>query len=69
VTDKKKFSDRTIKLARFCKDGCVVCNRAREKGSSILYWIVKLERHVCPMCRAYEKVYGFTAYMNQGTKK
>lgn len=66
---KKKFSDRTIKLARFCKDGCTVCTRAREKGRGFLYQMVKIERHVCPMCRAYEKVYGVPAHMKPGSKK
>ncbi|MBN1573477.1 MAG: hypothetical protein JW984_09815 [Deltaproteobacteria bacterium] len=59
----KKFSDWTIRLAKFCKDRCVVRTRAREKGSGFLHQMVKIERHFCPTCRAYEKVYGVPAYM------
>jgi hypothetical protein len=69
VTGKKKFSEATIKLAGICKDECPVCTRAREKGSGLLYQVVKIERHVCPMCRAYEKVYGVPAHMKPGLKK
>lgn len=49
-------------MARFCKNTCPVCTRAREQGKGALYRIVKIERHVCPMCRSYEKVYGVPSY-------
>ncbi len=47
----------TTSMARFCKNTCPVCTRARKQGKGALYQIVKIERHVCPMCRCYEKVY------------
>lgn len=50
------------KKADFCKDKCPVCTRARKKGKGFLYTMVKLERKLCPYCRAYEKVYGKPAY-------
>ncbi len=52
----------TESLAGFCKDTCPVCTRARENGSGVLYNIVKVEEHVCPMCRSYKKVYGVPAH-------
>jgi hypothetical protein len=52
----------TTSLAHFCKDTCPVCTRAREKGKGVLYQVVKIERHVCPMCRSYQKVYGVPAH-------
>ncbi len=48
----------TTRLAEVCKEMCPVCTRAREKGEGILYNIVKVERHICPACRSYKKVYG-----------
>jgi hypothetical protein len=52
----------TQSLANFCKDTCPVCTRGREKGEGLLYNMVKVERHVCPMCRSYKKVYGVPAH-------
>jgi hypothetical protein len=60
---EKKFSEITLKLAKVCKDGCPICTQGREKGRGFLYQLVKLERHICPMCRAYEKVYGVPAHI------
>lgn len=38
---------------------CPLCRRARQKQGGLAFWIVKrIERRVCPWCRAYEKVYG-----------
>lgn len=64
----KIFSEKTKKLANFCKDRCVVCTKGREKGSGFLYNLVRVERHFCPMCRAYEKVYGVPAHLKLGSK-
>jgi len=52
----------TTKMAEFCKDGCPVCVKGREKGEGLLYTITKLEANICPACRAYTKVYGVPAY-------
>ena len=57
-----KHDKKTVAKAGFCKDKCPVCTRARKKGRGILYNMVKLERKICPYCRAYEKVYGKPAY-------
>lgn len=57
-----KKSERLIRMAEFCKNQCPVCTRARRRGKGLLYALVKLERRLCPYCRAYEKVYGKPAY-------
>lgn len=54
--------EKTIAMAEFCRDTCPLCTRARKKGKGFLYRFVKLERRICPSCRAYEKVYGKPAY-------
>ena len=42
---------------------CSVCSRAREKQRGLAYWFVKkVERRLCPYCRAYERVYGRKAH-------
>jgi hypothetical protein len=42
---------------------CPVCGRAREKQRGLAFWFVKrIERGLCPYCRAYEKVYGRQAH-------
>ncbi len=46
------------KMADFCKNECPVCTRARKKGHGFLYRLVRLERRICPYCRACEEVYG-----------
>ena len=58
---KQKFDKKTIARAKFCKEQCPVCTKGREKGKGFLYQFVRFERHVCPMCRAYEKVYDVPA--------
>jgi hypothetical protein len=58
-----KKDDKLQKMADFCKNSCPVCVRARKKGKGLLYMMVKLERKLCPFCRAYEKVYGKPAYL------
>lgn len=43
--------------------GCPVCKRARKKQKGLCFWFVRrLEGHICPACRAYEKVYGHKAH-------
>ncbi len=40
-----------------------MCSRAREKQRGLAYWFVKkVERRLCPYCRAYERVHGRKAY-------
>ncbi len=57
-----KHGKTTKKLARFCKDSCPICTRAREKGEGFLYEFVKIEERLCPACRSYMKVYGVPAH-------
>ena len=60
--ETKVISDKIKKRAEFCKDVCPACTRARNKGKGFLYHLVRLERHICPSCRAYEMVYGVPAH-------
>lgn len=62
MVDDGKFDEKTLKAAEFCKSGCPMCVKAREKGHGILFRLVKIEARFCPKCRAYEKVYGVPAY-------
>ena len=56
ITEKDK------RMAQKCLE-CLVCNRARDKQRGFCYWLVKkIERGVCPYCRAYERVYGRKAH-------
>jgi hypothetical protein len=64
---EKKFDEKTLKMAKKCMTECPVCTRGRNKGRGFLYHLVRLERHVCPMCKAYEKVYGVPAHMKPGS--
>ena len=49
-------------LANLCRN-CPVCRRARKCQSGAAFWLVnRVERHLCPFCRAYERVYGRKAY-------
>jgi hypothetical protein len=59
---KMEHDEQTIQKAKFCKDKCPVCKRARAKGKGFLYWFVKIERKICPNCKAYEKVFNKPAY-------
>lgn len=48
-------------LANVCLS-CPVCRRARKRQSGVACWLVKrIEGHVCPFYRAYERVYGHKA--------
>jgi len=49
-------------LARVCLN-CPVCRRARQRQTSLAFRLVnQVERHLCPFCRAYERVYGRKAH-------
>jgi hypothetical protein len=50
------------KGAKFCKDTCPWCRRARIKGGVARWSVKNLERKYCLMCRAYEREYGRPAY-------
>jgi len=49
-------------LASVCRN-CPVCRRARRQQSGVAFQLVnQVERHLCPFCRAYERVYGRKAH-------
>ncbi len=49
-------------LAKVCL-ACPVCKSARQHQKGAAYWLVKnVDRHICPFCRAYERVYGKAAF-------
>ncbi len=53
-------------MAQKCIE-CTVCKRARIKQHGIAFTIVRLvEGHLCPWCRAYERVYGRKAHESVG---
>ncbi len=57
-----EITEKDRKNAQGCVE-CPICSKAREKGKGLAYWFVKyIDRKVCPMCKAYEKVYGVKAY-------
>lgn len=62
ATREGSFSRTTLRLASLCEKRCTVCKKAREQDSGFWKSFVKLEGRFCPMCRAYEKVYGVPAY-------
>lgn len=54
----KTVTDFDRALATFSVK-CLVCSRARRNQKGLAFWLVKtVERHLCPFCRAYERVYG-----------
>jgi uncharacterized protein CbrC (UPF0167 family) len=51
-----------VALAKVCLH-CTVCRQARRRQQGAAFWFVtKIERGVCPFCRAYERVYGRKAH-------
>jgi hypothetical protein len=49
-------------LARVCVN-CPVCRQARRRQTGVFFRLVqKVERGLCPFCRAYERVYGRPAH-------
>jgi hypothetical protein len=61
-TTADQHSEKTMKRADFCMNKCTACKLARKKEKGFWFWLVKLEAGMCPMCRAYKKVYGVPAY-------
>ena len=56
------ITDKDRELAKRCLQ-CPVCGHARKKQRGTAYWFVKhIEGGICPMCQAYEKVYGKKAH-------
>lgn len=62
MVEAGQFDEKTLKGAEFCKSGCPMCVKGREKGRGFLFQLLKLEAKVCPKCKAYEKVYGVRAW-------
>ena len=57
-----EITEKDIKLAKMCAE-CKLCGHARVKQRGIAFWFVsKIEGRICPMCKAYEKVYGRKAH-------
>jgi len=53
-----EITEKDRKLAEQCRT-CPLCKRARRKQRGLAFWFVKrLERGICPACKAYKKVYG-----------
>lgn len=48
--------------AKFCKERCPVCKRARIRGGIARWFVKNIDKPVCPYCKAYEQVYGYPAY-------
>lgn len=56
--DSERTDSRDRFLALIC-EWCPLCRNARRRGKGIAYEIVhRLEKDICPFCRAYERVYG-----------
>lgn len=59
---KANVSKFDLLLAAVCRN-CPVCRRARSKQKGAAFWLVqRVEKRVCPFCRAYERVYGRPAH-------
>lgn len=57
-----EITDKDRERAKLCME-CKVCSRARTQQKGFAYWFVKtIEGGLCPMCQAYEKVYGRKAH-------
>lgn len=49
-------------LANICLN-CPVCRQARKSQKGVAYFVTsRVESHLCPFCRAYERVYGRKAH-------
>jgi hypothetical protein len=57
MTEKSKENK-----AKFCKEGCPICKRARTRGGIARWFVKNIDSPVCPYCKAYEQVYGCLAY-------
>jgi len=52
------ISEKDRLMAQQCLT-CPMCKRARKKQKGFFFWFVKtVEGDYCPMCKAYERVYG-----------
>jgi len=61
-TTDSKITDKDREMAKKCLT-CPVCGKARTKQRGLAFWFVKtIEGKFCPMCQAYEKVYGRKAH-------
>ncbi len=59
---REEVSERDRKMAELCVN-CTLCKHARKKQRGVAFWFVKrIEGSLCPMCKAYEKVYGRKAH-------
>jgi len=55
-------------LANVCRN-CPVCRHARRRQTGLAFLLVnQVEQHLCPFCRAYERVYGRKAHQSGPTK-
>lgn len=59
---ERRVDPRILSRAKFCKETCPICRYGRNKGKGIAFQLVRLERRLCPFCRAYEQVYRKPAY-------
>ena len=49
-------------LAKVC-ESCPICRTARRRQKGVAYRFVKtVEGHVCPFCKAFERVHGRKAH-------
>ena len=55
--DAEAFSDKDRRRAKKCLD-CRICSYARRKQRGVVFWLIKVENHICPYARAYRRVYG-----------
>ncbi len=56
--ERKKTTAQDRFLAQICIL-CPLCRHARDRGEGVAYRVVqRLEKDICPFCRAYERVYG-----------
>ncbi len=59
---QESIKNKARKMAQKCVE-CPVCIKARETQKGLAYWFVKyIDIHICPFCKAYERVYGRKAY-------
>ncbi len=62
VNTEKKGSPADRIMADLCR-ACPVCRHARNRQKGLAYSFVKtVENNLCPLCRAYERVYGRKAH-------
>lgn len=63
MPSQKEPKDLQRGLAKFCKDRCPICRRARAKQRGVAYVLTRyIDAPVCPACRSYKAVYGRASY-------